>query len=285
MPTKQHIVSLRWSVGGCRYDVRINDVPIFQDLERGYPTTANMSVNEFIVPDDNDLSIHLSPAPGEKELGAHSRAELTLMVRPHTARKGKDVVLTNLIVQGGAAGPEQATEDSLPPLGAGWGQVGPAGAVVMPPAGLLASRRVSFTLPAYAWRWLKSDVIAADATTRRDLEKIYTAIWTRLSQGQSDWVYQGMQERHAEMAQALFEPVRTLETENGLHEAVRDSSSTLFPLELPDAVMQVYGGGRLARLVRWDGRPLVVFVQKAGGTADYYPITLRRQGSAWIICR
>ena len=28
MPTRDHIVTLRLSAGGCRYDVRVNDVPV-----------------------------------------------------------------------------------------------------------------------------------------------------------------------------------------------------------------------------------------------------------------
>lgn len=285
MPTRNHLVSLRLSAGGCRYDVRVNDVPVFQDLEYGYPMTATMLVNEYVAPGENTLSVRMLPPPGETALVADSRVEATLTIRPHTRAKGDDVPLTTLALQGGTARPEDSVAGSGPPASAPWGTVGPADAAPLPPAGLLARRTVTFALPAHEWRWLSSDHIPADDATRRELERRYTRIWELLADGRTDWVPTTMRERHQEMALALFETPEAVEAANGLFAAARDPGLALHPLELPDAELQVFGDGRLARLVRWDGRPLIVFVASDGSGAEYFPITFRRQGADWILCR
>ncbi|NYZ15289.1 hypothetical protein HL658_22345 [Azospirillum sp. RWY-5-1] len=285
MPTRDHIVTLRLSAGGCRYDVRVNDVPVFQDLEHGHPMTASMLVNESIAPGANALSIRMLPPPGESALVEDSRVEAVLTIRPHTRPKGDDVALTTLSLRGGRPRPEDAVADSTPPGGTSWGSVGAADAAPLPPAGLAARRTVSFALPAHAWRWLSSDRIPDDDATRRELERRYSRIRDLLAEGRTDWIPTTMRERHQEMALALFEAPEAVEAANGLFAAARDPGLSLHPLELPDAEMQVFGDGRLARLVRWDGRPLIVFVARDGSGADYFPITFRRQGADWILCR
>lgn len=285
MPTRTHIVSLRMTAGGCRYDVRVNDVPVFQDLEHGYPMTATMLVNESVAPGTNTLSIHMLPPPGESALVGDSRVEATLTIRPHTRPKGDDVPLTTLSLNGGRPRPEDAVAGSTPPGSAPWGSVGPADASPLPPSGLRGQRAVTFTLPAHDWRWLSSDPIPADDATRRELERRYSRIWDLLADGRTDWVPTTMRERHQEMALALFETPEAVEAANGLFTAARDSGLGLHPLELPDAELQVFGDGRLARLVRWDGQPLIVFVARDGSGAEYFPIAFRRQGADWILCR
>ena len=52
--------SIRADISGCRYEVRINDVPVISD-DNGYPVTVNFPVNEYIANGENELSVYLMP--------------------------------------------------------------------------------------------------------------------------------------------------------------------------------------------------------------------------------
>jgi hypothetical protein len=281
--TATHVYSLRISLAGCRYDVRINDVPIFRDMGDGLPMTAAMAINEYLTDGPNALSVSLLPATGRDTLEPPADSFLVgLLGRPADAPKTADLRLVTLHLRPGA-NPQQlvrveGTGLGLLTLGSELRIEGDGR------AGLDASGGFQLTGSNHHWAWQDSEAIDDSPRTRDALRAVFTGWIMQLRARDTSWLPPSLAERNRELSKALFEPIAALEA-HGLLEAAADPELTLFDPDLAESELRVFGQGRLARLVRWDETPIIVYVEPDGQSARYFPFTFRRGRSGWIVCR
>src|SRR5262249_11909265 len=65
---------------GCRYDVRLNDAPLYEDQE-GDSAGLEIPANEWLRDGENTLSFYLQPLPGEADFDKRTDVEAILYVR------------------------------------------------------------------------------------------------------------------------------------------------------------------------------------------------------------
>ncbi|HEX2747539.1 MAG TPA: hypothetical protein VHM91_06050, partial [Verrucomicrobiales bacterium] len=90
-PSDQPVFRLLVDVRGCVCEVRINDVPVWANAG-GIASRATLSVNEWLFAGENEISLHLTGAPGtEAEPGTESilaqtaAAQCTLLFKRNRA--------------------------------------------------------------------------------------------------------------------------------------------------------------------------------------------------------
>lgn len=283
MGTVSHVYTLGMSLAGCRYDLRINDVPIFRDVAEGHALTATMAINEYLVPGPNRLTASLRPRPGREELDRPAETfTLSLLGRAAGEPKTANQLLARIDLR------PQGDPGQLASLaGDGFGLL-----TVNPSLGLAGDGRqaldVAFDFapsgPCHSWAWQTSPPIENSPRTRDSLRALFAGWTERLRGGDAGWLLTAMGERNRELSQALFEPPAALEA-HGLLEAVADPALSLYDPELEHSELMVFAGGRLAQLVRWNGSPVIVYLEPDGENARLYPFTFRQGPSGWIVCR
>ena len=283
MGTVSHVYTLGMHMAGCRYDVRINDVPIFRDVDAGHPLGATMAINEYLVPGPNRLSASLRPRRGLEELERPAETfTLSLLGRAAGEPKTANQVLARIDLrpQGDPGQLASLTGDGLGLL------------TVNPALSVAGDGRQALDLgfdfaptgASHSWAWQTSEPIENSPRNRDSLRALF-ADWTaRLARRDAAWLLPAIGERNRELSQALFEPIAALDG-HGLFDAVADPSLTLHDPEIEHTELMVFAQGRLAQLVRWDGSAVIVFLEADGFNARHYPLTFRQGPSGWIVCR
>lgn len=285
MGTQAHAFTLGVSLAGCRFDVRVNDVPIFRDVEDGFPLTARMGINEYLRPGGNQITLEARPRPGAQLIDEPADAfEISLFGRDGRAPKRDDKRLFLLKLRPGRLPAEGPVVE---PVDDG------TGLVTLDPNVFAEDRarqsfrmRAQFMLPedSHRWNWMASETIADTPATLAELRKLFGDWHSRLVARNTAWIAPVMAERTEELARALF--VSRGETAaHGLFEAVGDPTRSLVPPGLDKSKLMVFGGGKLVQLVRWDEAPILVYLHDNGEEASYFPLILRRSEFQWLVCR
>ncbi len=97
--------SVKVDISGCRYEVRINDVP-FLTNEEGFPITANFPVNEWITRGENELSLYLMPLVEDinktttTELNDKCKASASIQIRQSGTPADSNLPINTIIFHG-----------------------------------------------------------------------------------------------------------------------------------------------------------------------------------------
>jgi hypothetical protein len=145
-------------------------------------------------------------------------------------------------------------------------------------------REVVLPLPFSRWAWLDAEPVEASARVKADLFRVYQAIWAGLQARKAGAVVPMFAERTRELACAFHRTEAEMLDVLGLHKAVADPELSLYPLD-DEPELEVFGGGRLARVTRWDGTPLIAFAVGGGDVTAYYDLACRRALQGWVITR
>ncbi|MFP2907949.1 hypothetical protein ACLESD_23440 [Pyxidicoccus sp. 3LFB2] len=286
------------NMSGCVYDVRLNDVSLVSD-ERGVPVVADIPVNPWARAGENILSMELKPLPQGAADGVAPRCGATLKVHRSGAPAKTAQPIASLRFSGKLQEPAEGLQESSPAGRfadrAGFPADKEEGTVFVgevlataPQKGRGAVLRRGITLPVALprWSWLQSDLIPATSETRQELIAEYQRIWDAANGKKVSQVLPLFAERNQELAIAF----NTTEAEMAqklarLEKASGDPDMALFPLEPEDSELVVFGNGRLAKLTRWDGMPMIGFNFADDSGSESFDIIYRKSGGKWVITR
>ncbi len=239
------LYQLDMDVGGCRFDVRWNDVPV---LRRAEPrtVTVDLPLNPWVVTGENVLSVEVRP-PADDAAGYHrtARCEALVFARPLRDRTAARVPLGGVVFRGRDAA-------------AGTGFESSPGAPDEPPVrvegarggGTRGSRILRLDTPFPPWRWRNARSIQASPVVRTELERAYARLWEALARKDVAAVRRILAPKAVELATAYHaggeeeghELLRVLEV-------MDDADYELQPLAFDGMALDVFGDGRLARIV------------------------------------
>lgn len=149
---------------------------------------------------------------------------------------------------------------------------------------LVAERLISLEPAFPRWAWLDGEAIERSAETEASLMRVYEEVWSALKARDASRILPRFVLRTRELATAFNRSTREMERLLDLESASQDPSLELWPLD-PEAELEIFGDGKLARMTRWDGEPLVVFVKRDRDLSQYYDIVCCRLAGKWIIIR
>lgn len=281
---------------GCRYDIRINDVPVVSD-RNGFPVTVDIPVNHWMQSGENELSMHLHPLPKHEGLSRDTECSATLKVR----ESGTSVELNQSVASVSFSGNELES-------GTGAGGSSPSGQfdhrsaftadsggavfvdeVNVEPTddkqGIKVSRSITLPLPFPRWSWFDSDVIPDSEEIRTELVTQYQRIWDAAQSKRVEDLMLFFLERSRELAAAFYRTTDEMQGRIGLKETSEDPELELFGLYPDDTLLEVFGGGRLARLTSWDGEAAIGFNYVDGSGSTDFDFVFRKSGDKWIITR
>ncbi|WP_431113133.1 hypothetical protein [Variovorax paradoxus] len=242
--------------GGCLVQATLNDVPLLRRKWAGFELT--LPIDQWLQRGRNTLE--LRPMSGGKQ-GADAQA---------------CKASASIWVRGGSQ-PESANARLLTVT---W----PASSDVSKKSAVVGHLDVGKELP--VWRWTTSDPIPATRATRTALRREYRLIWEAVRAKKVAGLLPAFAERNREMGAALRLAEGELERRAGtLQEHSMDPALEQVPLEPEDAELVVFANGRLAKLTRWDGSPMIAFSYKDGSGAVAFDIVFRRERGKWLISR
>jgi hypothetical protein len=150
---------------------------------------------------------------------------------------------------------------------------------------VVLSRVVELSLPLPEWAWVTAEPVEANDETRAVLLPLYEEAWNLLSAG--DWA--GLVERSStkvgELAAAFYEELDVMEQELAYEQLVNNHDVELHAWEPEDLEVEVFAGGRLARLARWDGEAPLIFVYTDKSAAHYLDVVYCKTAFGWLIIR
>jgi dipeptidyl aminopeptidase/acylaminoacyl peptidase len=272
----------------CAYSVRVNDAPIWVDADAN-PIDGVLPVSHWMVHGFNVLDVRLSPPPGEARFDERASFRATLTVRTADAPRAADKVITELSF------PPPPTETAVPPSSAAEAEpkyFWPDPRATMPltvrrgdsgpSLGLV--RRVALAPSFPRWGWLDAQSLEESEQTFKELLAHYQNFWHDLRDKRLGEVRAALGLRSNEFAAAYYSLPFEMLDDLGIDRSANDPDWILHPLD-PHAKLEVFGNQRLARITRWDGEPLLVFVQRDQQLSTYYDLIFCKRNGQWQIIR
>lgn len=307
-PSDQPVFKLGIDAASCRFEVRLNDIPILAS-DAALPFDVEFPVSEWIVRGPNRLAVLVQPAAvwdddgnERPELEAFDAAEsalrLTLWVKPNGApRSQRQAITTMQFVAREVDPPMQGHEGS-----AAGGRLDSrrefrlddaVGDVLVseltferdddPPHDVFMFRDIGLRSPFAPWSWLRGDRIEDDDDTRDALVAEYRRVWGLLLARDTAAIEQLQRTKAAEYQAAYYLDAAQLRDAMPLADLMQSEELRLQPLG-EDVELRVFGDGRLAKLVDEDGDSPVVFVRD-GEVGYFVELTYCRAQGAWQLVR
>lgn len=255
----------------CDAEILMNDAPVLT-TRRAVPLSASSPVNAWLANGRNRLALRVRPLAAG--LGAVS-ATVAVHMPGRFDETRRDLFTLKIDLAA-----DDPLEGNTPP---GPGPGFRAGPVTSQPfdGGILVHREFELDARFPEWRWLGSERLTDSPELRASLMEQYQSIWNALSEGQLGGFPALLRERTDEYRLATFSDADTVPDDYGLSAAIRDGR--LFDLQPEDGVFRLFGDGRLVEFQRWDGKPMITFVE--GATGRYFQFIFRRERGAWIVTR
>jgi len=306
--TDQPVFTLGIDAGSCRFQVRLNDVPIF-DSAVARPYDVAFPVSEWILRGPNRIAALVEPPAvwsddGEEQVArerfdpAESALKLTLWVKRNGAPRSERQAITTLQFVARHAVPPQLGFEASGLAGRfdsrrGFQPDEQGGDVFVsevtfergdePPHEVLIRRDVGMRSPFAPWAWESGEPIADDDETLASLRAEAQRVWGRLLARDVAAVEALQATKAAEYRAAYYLDDAGVDEALPLAELMQTDELTLQPL--PDELeLEVFGHGRLARLVDEDGDPPIVFVSE-DDVGYFVGMTYCRLGGAWVLVR
>ncbi len=256
---KKPVVTISTDFSGCKYEVRINDVPIVSD-KHGLQIKAAQSVNQWVRNGENKLYVHISPVPGSSI--EEMEATVTVLVEPLEGNTSSETTVLKWHYDGKETKHQQSVGEAI-----------------------TNQQEFQLSLPFPEWKWFTSDVISSDENTRKDLFNEYQKILNALKNRNVEYILPDFRERFTELAASTFKSADVMAKSYGLAAATKNQQLELSPIDPNDSPLVVFGDGHLAKITYWDGSPLIGMNFKDGSGSVAYDIIFRREKGKWIITR
>ncbi len=300
--------SIHYDTEGCAYEIRVNDVPIDSDKEGG-PMATTIPIDQWLQSGENTITVYLNPQPDAKDVakaGQSCNITTKFLVGQNNQPKSSDVPIS--IVKYHSSPVKLSSDKSAIDGSAPAGKFDSKdkfkedenGDVTISPItiktketkngqGVILTRTIELKTPFPKWKWLTSDKIENNESTKKELIVLYHNIWQALRDENFKYLKPLLKERANEMAKAMYLPPAKKNAISDFINEVNDQK-----LELGEDVgsvsqdklfLRVFGDGKLARLVAPDGGPVIFFNAKDGSYSDSYDFIFRKQDGKWIITR
>lgn len=281
---------------GADVEVRLNDIPILERT-RGHPLTCNLPANLHLFEGENVLQARFSPPAGLPAIPQTAEIRLTLRRREKDQPEEALKDITTLYYkpadmpppapkEAAKHGEDEPLEDNPPTkasspagsLDATTLDASPGGTIkIGDPTHSWDSEKLEGTaertielpagLPAASWR--DADELKPDDETFMALYGEYQRLWKLLDTRDTEAVISFFRPKIDAIAAAYgyteAEAIDAIKVVN----MMRDDSIQLQPLWNRDLDIEIFGNGRLARIVDEDGDSPLYFQEK-DGSLDHY---------------
>ena len=302
------VIEVHFATEGCTREVFINDVPVLSDAPANIPLDADYPANEWMQSGENTITLRLTPNENKKQLKDLKqlcKGEISLLVEQMDNKNIRFPIGTikyishpdNILAEkANIIGSEEAekldSHDNFKKNEDGDVTIGPVEIKKVESKygdGVELQRTITLPLPFPKWKWLTSDKIENNEATKKELIMLYHNIWQSLHDKNFKYLQPLLKERATEMAKAMYLPPAK---KNAISDFIKDTNDPdltqgedIATVPEKKLYLQVFGDGRLARLVAWDGGSVIYFNAKDGSYSQNYDFIFRKQDGKWIITR
>lgn len=292
---------LQLSAQDCRYEVRLNGVPIHTD-NKAIPVQARFPVNHWLRSGENTLELVLPDIQDPQPDSASVAIGLKLLREQHNLRT--ELVVCRLawrrdlqgtgdpFVGSSEAGVFNSKQEMAPDVD-GDTQVGRVRARYKA-EGLNLHRLVTLNTGLPDWGWQTAVPISINESDHDQLRQLHQSLWRELSsvhvylrQRRPEPVANLCEERNRELDLAFGYPAGTTRRRllASLAAALHDPDLSLAPISAHQLGLDPWPNGQLVRLVRADFSPALVFVSSELEYSQAIDFVFRPDPQGWIICR
>ena len=291
--------TVRIDLAGCVSEVRVNDVPVDEDLT-GRVSTVEIPVNQYIFAGANTLEVSLTPQANANAYLADAGGTVEFCVSEDLPKNlaPQKLVLAVLSCspQNPAAGYESQpssvagkflSTDAMKPSASGDIEVSEVRIrSIVSTSGLAFARTINVPAKFPEWSWRNADSIEGLASDRASLGKAYQNLWSAFRAKRFEELDRAYALKIREMSVAYYISVEHAKEAIDVRGLANNNDLELYPLQLDSAIMQVCGNGRLARLrsPKKLYSPLV-YVERDRSLARYIELFFCRRANQWMICR
>jgi len=282
-------VTLQIEVREAAVDLRINDIPIFSERRPGN-VAVELPASHAILDGENRVSLHATPLPEEDAFAECARVQATVFVREVGKPRDTRQMLTGINYhptakpQASAKPTPGAPTDPTTALSPGGGE--PIERTDAGGGAVLLRRAFALRAPFPRWAWLAGTRIEPDERTMSSLLDEYMHLQRALDQSDERTVRGMTAVRARELAAAYhLGDEEAGHRKLGILRRLDDRRRKLDKFRRAGMHMEVYGEGRLARIVDEDGDGPIAFLIGSGGeVAEYVKAGyFRDERGRWIM--
>ncbi len=251
------------------YEIRINDVPI---EEGSGSVDTELPLNQWIWSGENELTIFFKPG-----LSENSRMEAAAQAREINAGFEQSEIFTRILIQ---------PVDGAPSVEASGDYVGSWDPLLTQDAGgdYIASRRFLVAAPFRPWAWTRGEQIVDDENTYRVLLDHYRQFHALIRSGNTAAVEAAMMQAVQEYMEAYYiNDVQQALSDFEVSDLMADPGVRLMDFDPASTRLQVFGNGRLARLIDPAGESPIMFNES--GMDIHVDLMYCRFQNRWIQIR
>ena len=303
---------LHFDIMGCSFESNINNVKL-RDIA-GIPESGggsiDLPVNPWLKSGRNKLSLTLKPVKDSeklKQVGQFCRAKVTLKVKPNAApfkadgssyipiatyqyHSDPDNLTTDETNLKGTteAGQLDSSKDFKRVDSGGDIQIGPMHIEQIDTKygpGVKMTREVDLPLPFPKWAWFDGDQIPDNEQTKKELVEQYKQVWQALKNQNIESYASDFEKRTQEYAEAYYVSKQEVNLIKDLTKKEKDSHLELGGFQPKYQHVRIYGHGKLAKLLSWDGLPAIFFNNKEKDMSHDVDISFMKKDGEWKIIR
>ena len=297
---------------GCTYEPSLNGVK-FTDMggpDKGVLATA-MPVNQWVKSGKNEFSLILKPSDQAEKLknaGQDCRAKVALKVKPNKTKSfdPRGPQYKSIATYEFHSAPDNITKDESHFKGttqAGqldsskdFKRVDSGGDIQIGPIhieqidteygpGVKMTREVDMPLPFPKWAWFDGDQIPDNEETKEELTQQYKQIWQALKNQNIESYASDFEKRTQEYAEAYYVSKNEVNLIKDLAKKEKDPDLELGGFQPKYQHVRIYGHGKLAKLLSWDGLPAIFFNNKEKDMSHDVDISFMKKNGEWKIIR
>ena len=297
---------------GCDYQASVNGVT-FRDMggpSQSMAIAMDMPVNQWMKPGKNKFSLILKPGNNPerlKKMSQDCRAKVILKVKSADTPFKKDesnyrpifayeyhsapdnITKNESHFKGTTqAGQLDSSKDFKHVDSGGDIQIGPVHIEQFDTekgSGVKITREVDIPLPFPKWAWFDGDQIPDNEETKEELTQQYKQIWQALKNQNIESYASDFEKRTQEYAEAYYVSKNEVNLIKDLAKKEKDPDLELGGFQPKYQHVRIYGHGKLAKLLSWDGLPAIFFNNKEKDMSHDVDISFMKKDGKWKIIR
>ena len=293
---------LHFSIYGCGYQLRINDVPVNQDFD-GTGVTATIPVSEWIKPGKNTLSIQLTPSANANELAKLDQkctAQAELKMKDSNQKESFTITqinyeskANNFNIPSNGILLNSLNRDKLNNHYFSQNKIISNKPISIKKIksddygdGVIISQNIELNIPYPKWIWLNSDSIENTTQTKNNLLKEYQNIWSNIDQQNFQQLSDNLKIRRSELASAYNMDEKKFSIINTLKDLKQSSEEKLVSIVPKYVTLDIFANGKLAKLsATGDDGPIIFFDGTHNTGSHSFDFIFAKIHNKWVVVR
>ena len=264
-------------------DIRLNDIPIYFDEEKGQ-LSVDLPAPSSIINGDNELKIiaflpYIDDENKMEKFSAGSEVNISLYIQEYDDPENKKEILSKISIKFNEKNEAILIDTDKNPVKATF--------KLNNNEKVIATRHISINSNFPKWQWESGQKILDNEENYNSLLKAYKEIYTSFKNNDTDKIFKLYANRAKEVTTAYYlSDISEGHNKISTGKDVSDSSLELYDFWTEGMKLDVYADGKMARIINKDTTQPIIFVDREAGAIHTHKFGFyKNKENKWVMIR